>query len=102
MVCRQLVSALEENLIVEDIRLYPYFTTDKIIDQHLLATVNLKAYHILVTVGNQPLYLFLRQRQRVAHLTAGVAVILEILNLRAFRFQLFGGIESNISLVGIQ
>ena len=102
MVCWQLICTLEEYLIVEDICLHTYLTTDEVIHEHLLSTINLEAHHILVPFGNQSFYFLLRQCQRVTHLTASMAVVLEVLDLGTLRLQFLWGIEGDICLIGIQ
>ncbi len=102
MVRRQLVCTLEEHFIIKDVRLHAHFTTNEVVDENLLPTVNLKPYHILLTVGYQLFHLLLRQRQRVTHHVTGVTVVLEILDLSTLRLQFLRGVESDIRLTGIQ
>ena len=102
MIGRQLVGTLIKHLIITDIALNTYLATNQVVDQDLLTSLNLEANHILLTLGNQFLNLFLRHSQRVAHLTAGMTIVLEVLNLSTLSLQLLWRIESNISLIGIQ
>ena len=102
MVGRQLICTLIEHLIIKNVRLHTHLATNQVVDQYLLACLNLKAYHILLTIGNQLIHFLLRQCQRIAHLVASVAVVLEILDFLTLGLQLFRGIESNVSLVGIE
>ena len=102
MIGGQLVCTLEEHLIVEDIRLHTNLTTNQVVDQHLLSSLDLETDHILLAVGYQLLHFFFRKCQRVAHLATGVAVILEILDFSTLGFQLLWGIKGNIGLIGIE
>ena len=102
MIRRQLVGTLVEHLIVEDVALHPYLTTDEIVDKHLLSCLDLETDHILLSIGNQLINLFFREDQRVAHLTAGVAVVLEVLNLSTLGLQFLWGVEGDIGLTGIE
>ena len=102
VISRQLVCTLIEHLIIEDVSLHANLTTDKIVDKNLLASIDLKADNILLTIGNELFYLFLWKCQRVTHLTAGVTVVLKILYLSTLCLQLLRSIESDICLVCIQ
>ena len=102
MVGRQLISTLVEHLVVADVALDAHLTTNEVVDQNLLTGLHLEAHHILMAGSHQLLYFLFGKRQRVAHLTAGVAVVLEILNLLTLLLQLFRGVEGNIGLAGIQ
>ena len=63
MIGRQLVSTLIEHLIITDIALHTHLTTDEVVDQDLLTSLNLEANHILLALGNQLVHLFLRHSQ---------------------------------------
>ena len=81
MVGGQLVSTLVEHLVVADVALHAHLATNQVVDQNLLTSLHLEADNILVARGYQRIDLFLWKSQRVAHLLAGVTVVLEILNL---------------------
>ena len=102
MVSRQLIGTLVEHLIVADIALDAYLATNQVVDQNLLTRFHFEANHILLTLSYQGIHLLFRHGERVAHLTAGMAVVLEVLYLIAFLFQFLGRIESNICLISIQ
>ena len=67
-----------------------------------MAGLYLEAHHILLAVGYQLVNLLLRQRQRVAHLAAGMRVVLEVLYLAALLLQFLGRVEGNIGLAVIE
>ena len=102
MVGRQLVGTLVEHLVVADVALDTYLTTNKVVDQDLLTSLDLEADNILLSISNQRLYFFLQQCQRVTHLLAGVAVVLEILDFSTLGFQLLWRVKSNIGLAIVE
>ena len=102
MVSRQLIGTLIEYLIIEDIALHAHLSTNQVIHQHLLSCLDLKAHHILLTIGNQLLHLLLRQCQRVTHHTTGMTVVLEILYLLTLSLQFLRGIKGDIGFTSIQ
>ena len=63
MVRRQLVGTFEEHLVVKNIGLHTHLTTNQVVDQHLLPSLNLETYHILLAVGNQLFHLCLGKGQ---------------------------------------
>ena len=102
MIGGQVVGTLVEHLIVDDVALDTHLTTDEVVDEHLLSGLNLEAYDILATLGNESLDLFLRKGQRVAHHGAGLRVVLEVLNLCTLCFQFLWSVESDIGFVGVE
>ena len=60
--------------------------------------LNLETYNILLTIGNALLNLLLRESKRVAHLTTGACVVLEVLYLGTLSLKLLRSIEGNVSL----
>ena len=102
MVGRQLVGTLVEHLVVADVALDTHLTTDEVVDENFLTSLHLEADDILMAGSNQRVDLFLRKGQRVAHLLARVAVVLEVLYLSTLLFQLLRGIEGNVGLVVVQ
>ena len=102
MICRQLVGTLIKHLIVKNIALYTNLTTDKVVNKNLLTSLNLETNNILLAISNQLINLFLWESQRVTHLTAGMTIILEVLNFGTLSLQLLRSIESNICLIGIE
>ena len=102
MVGGQLVGTLIEHLVVEDVALHAHLATDKVVDQHLASRLNLETHDILLAIGYQLVDLLLGQGQRVAHLTAGVGVVLEVLYLATLGLQLLGRVKGDICLVIIQ
>ena len=102
VISRQLVGTLIKHLVITDITLYTHLATNQVVNKNLLTSLNLEANHILLTLGNQFVNLFLRHSQRVTHLTTSMAIVLEVLNLGTLCLQLLRRIESNISLIGIQ
>ena len=102
VVCRQLVSTLIQHFVVADITLHTHLTADEVVDKNLLSCLHLKTDNVLIARSNQLLDFLFGEGQRVAHLTACVAVILEVLNLGTLGLQLLRRIESDIRLTGIQ
>ena len=102
MIGGQFISTLVKHLVVADVTLDTHLTTNQVVDQYLLTSLNLEANHILMPRSYQPLDLFLGKSQRVTHLASCMTVILEILNLTTFLFQFFWCIEGDICLAGIQ
>ena len=102
MISRQLISTLIEHLIVEDIALHTHLTTNQVVHQDLLTCPDLEAHHILLSVSNQLLHFLFRKCQRIAHLTTGMAVILEILDLLTLGLQLLWCIKGYVSLICIE
>ena len=94
----QLVGTLVEHLVIADVTLDAHLATDEVIDQDFLSGLHLEAHHVLVAFSHQPFYLFLRKGQRVTHLLAGMAVVLEVLHLLAFLFQFLWRVEGNVCL----
>ena len=78
---RQFVGTLIQHLVVADIALDTYFAADEVVDENLLTGLDLKTNDILVARSNQLLDFLLGEGQRVTHLTARMAVVLEVLNL---------------------
>ena len=76
---RQLVGTLVEHLIVADITLHANLTANQVVDQDFLSTLNLETNNILIAGSNQRIDLFLWKGQRVTHLAASMAVVLEML-----------------------
>ena len=102
MIGGKLVRALEKHFVVENIGLHHHFSPDHIVYAHLLARVYLEAHGILPALGHQPLHLRGRKRKRIAHLHAGMGIILEVGCLGTFGFQLLGRIKGYIGLVLFQ
>ena len=102
MIGRQLVGTLIKHLIVENIALHAHVATNQVIHHHLLSSLDLKAHHILLTIGNQLLHLLLRQCQRVTHHTTGMTIVLEILYLLTLSLQFLRGIKGDIGFTSIQ
>ena len=102
MVSGQLVGTLIEYFIVADITLYTHLTTNQVVDQNLLTSFNLETDDVLMAISNQRINLLLRKRQRVAHLLAGVTIVLEVLNLSTLLLQFLWSIESNIGLTIVE
>ena len=98
----QLVGTLEEYLVVDDVGLHADFTTDKVVDQHLAARLYFETDYILLALCYQLLHFLLRKSQRITHLTTGMRVVLEILNLSTLLLQFLWRVKGNIGLVGIQ
>ena len=63
MVSRQLVGTLIEHLVVDDVALDAHFAANEVVDEHLLAGLNLEAHDILMTRSHQRLDLFLGKSQ---------------------------------------
>ena len=99
---RQLVGRLIKHLVVEDGRVDDHFATDEVVDMHVFIRLNLETYDILLALGDQRIYFFLRKSQRVAHLQAGRSVILEVGHFLALSLQFFGRIESDIGFSCIE
>ena len=102
MISRQLVCTLIEHLIIKDVALHTHLTTNQVVHKDLLTSLNLEAYHILLTIGNHLLHFLFGESQRITHLTTRMTVVLEILNLLTLGFQFLWGIESYISLISIK
>ena len=99
---RQLVGTLVEHLVIEDVGLHTHLTANQVVDQYLLSGFNLETDDVLMAGSHQLLHFLLWKGQRVTHLTTGVGVVLEILDFGTLGFQLLGGVEGDVSLVGIQ
>ena len=99
VVCGQLVSALIEHLVVQNVALYLDVAADHIVHVHLYSGLHLEAYHILFAVGDAALHLLLRKSERVGHLLTCTCVVLEVLHSSTLGFELFGRIEGDVSLV---
>ena len=102
VVGRQLVGTLEEHLVVDDVGLHTHLAANEVVDKYLAARLNTETHDILVTGSHQRVDFLLGQRQRVAHLTTGVGVVLEVLYLCTFLFQLLGRIKSDVGLAGVE
>ena len=102
MIGRQLVCTLIEHLVIQDITLHTHLTTDQVVHQHLLTSLDLETYHVLPAVGNHLVHFLFRECQRVAHLTTGMTVILEILNLLTLGLQLLGCVKGDIGLIRVE
>ena len=102
MICWQLVCALIEHLVVQDITHHLHVSSYHIVDMNLLSWFNLETNCILLTICDELIYLLLGKGERVAHLHTGMGIVLEILNLSTLSFQLLGSIESDISLTRIE
>ena len=98
MVRGQLVLALVEHLVVADLTLHAHLTANHVVDEHLLVGLHLEAHHPGVGLPHQPLHLLLGKGQRVAHLRACAAVVLEILHLIPLRLQFLGGVKGHVCL----
>ena len=99
---RQLVGTLVEHLVIEDVALHTHLTANQVVDQYLLSGFNLETDYVLMAGSHQLFHFLLWKGQRVTHLTTGVGVVLEILDFGTLGFQLLGGVEGDVSLVGIQ
>ena len=102
MICWQLVCALIEHLVVQDITHHLHVSSYHIVDMNLLAGLNLEAHSILLAVCNELVNLLLGKSERVAHLHTGMGIILEVLYLSTLCLKLLGSIESDISLTSIE
>ena len=102
MVCGQLVGALVEHLVVEDIALYHHVAADHVINVDLFARLDEEAHHVLLAVGNQCIHLLLWHGEGIAHLHACVGVILEVLYFLALGVELLGGVEGDVSLALVE
>jgi hypothetical protein len=95
---RKLVGTLIEHLVVEDVALDANLTADKVINENLLTRLDLEADNILLAVGNKLVNLLARHTQGVAHLQAGMRIILEVLNLGTLSLKFLRGIECDVCL----
>jgi hypothetical protein len=95
---RKLVGTLIEHLVVEDIALDANLTTDQVIDENLFAWLDLEAYNILLAVSDKLINLLTRHTQGVAHLQAGMRIILEVLNLGTLSLEFLRSIECDVCL----
>ena len=102
MISRQLVSTLIEHLVVKDVTLHADLTTNQIVDKYFLPGINLKTNHILLAISYHLLYFLFRKSQGVAHLTARMAVVLEVLYLLTLGIQFLRSIECNIGFARVQ
>ena len=60
MIGRQLVSTFVKHLVITDITLDTYLTTNQVIHQYLLSGLHHETNHVLMTRGNQLLHFFFR------------------------------------------
>ena len=98
----QLVGTLVEHLVIDDVALHVYLAANQVVHLYVPARLNLEAHHVLVAVGYQPLCLFLRQRERIAHLATRLGVVLEVLYLPALLLQFLGCVKGYVSLVAVE
>ena len=63
MIGGQLVGTLIQHLVVYDVTLHTYLTTDQVVNEDLLTGLYLEAHHILLPVSNHPVNLLLRKGQ---------------------------------------
>ena len=102
MVGWKIVRRLIEHLIVKNRRVDHHFAAHKVVDFYVTVWLDKETHHVLFSAVNHALHIFGRQRQRVAHLHAGVRVVLEILDFRTLRLQFLRSVESHISLAVVK
>ena len=102
MIGRQLVGTLVEHLVVEDVALYHHVAADHVVDMDILSRLDEETHYILLAVGDEGFNLLLWHGKRVAHLHAGVCIILEVLYLCTFGVELLRSVEGDVCLAGIQ
>ena len=96
MVGRELVSALVEHLVVEDVGLDAHLAADEVIDEHFLARIDKETHYILLAVSDELVHLFLAEAEGIAHLKASLCVVLEVLYLAALGLELFRSVECDV------
>ena len=102
VVRRQFIGTLVEHLVIAYIALYAHLATNEVVDQNLMTTLHFEPYDILTPSCYQRIDLLLGQRQRIAHLEARMAVVLEVRHLLAFLLQFLRSIEGNVGLVVVK
>ena len=98
----QLIAALVEHLVVEDVAFHRYVAADEVVDGNLLSRLYHEADGVLFAVGNHLLHLLGGDGQGVAHLHTCVGVVLEVLHLVALLLQLFRRVEGIVGLSGVE
>ena len=63
MISRQLISTLIEHLVVHHVAHNAHITTDEVVDMNSLSWLHFETNHILLSVGNELLRLFITQRE---------------------------------------
>ena len=102
MISRQLIGALIEHLIVEDVTLHTHIATNEVIHVNLLTRLHLKTHGVLRVAVQQLVYLFLRQGKRVAHLHTTAGIVLEVGHLLTLLGQFLRCVKSQIGLVAVE
>ncbi len=102
VVCGEVVGALVEHFVVEDVALDGHSAADEVVDSHVAARLDAEAHHVLGAVGYEALDFLGGQSQGVAHRHACRCVILEVGDFGAARVQLGRSVESYVSLSGIE
>ena len=102
MVCGQLIGALVEHLVVEDVALHAHVATNEVVDVNFLAWLHLEADGVLRVTVEQLGHLFLRQREGVAHRHAGVGVVLEVFHLLALFLQFLRRVKGYVGLAVVE
>ena len=98
----QVVGTLVEHLVVENVAHYAHIATNDVLYVHLLTWLYLEAYHILLAGVNQALCFLGAEHQRVAHLHAGMGIVLKVLHSLALGGQFLGGVKGYVGLAGIE
>ncbi len=98
----QLVAALVEHLVVEDVAFHRYVAADEVVDGYLLSRLYHEADGVLFAVDNHLLHLLGGDGQGVAHLQTCVGIVLEVLHLVALLLQLFRRVEGIVGLSGVE
>ena len=102
MICRQLVGTLVQHLVVKNVAHDLYVASYEVVYMYSLSRLDFKPHHILLSLCDKPIHLFLWHRQRVAHQQSRRSVVLEILNLAALSLKLLWSVESYISLARLK
>ena len=102
MVGGKVVGTFIKHLVVENVGVDGDFAADKVVDMNFAARLNEEADHILRAVVNEAFHLLGGKRERVAHLSAGRGVILEVRNGGACGLEFLGSVESYVGTAVVE
>ena len=95
----ELVCAFVEHFVVENRGIDDHITANQVVYVYIFARLDFETYHILVATCNALLHLFCRKGERIAHVATCGSIILEVGCGFASRIEVFGRVESDVSLV---
>ena len=102
MVCRKVVGAFVEHLVVEYRGIDGDFSADQVIDLYFAPRLYEESDHILVACRDAAFHLFGGKGQRIVHVSACGRVILEIGYCRACGLEFFGCVERYVGFACVE